>query len=218
MAITKEKKQEIVKQLAQLFENAKSVVFSDYRGLSVKDFNDLRSKLRNEDVDYKVAKKTLIKIAADKAGFKDIPEDVLSGQIGLAFSKDDEIIAAKTLYEFSKDNDSLQLLGALMEGDIIEQEKTLELAKIPSKDELLAKLVGSIQAPVSGFHSSLHSLLRNFVGVMASYKDKVEKEGPKEEAKAEEEPKEAPKEEAKAEEEPKEAPKEEPKEEKSEEK
>lgn len=197
MAITKEKKQEIVKQLAQLFEDAKSVVFSDYRGLSVKDFNDLRSKLRDEDVDYKVAKKTLIKIAADKAGFKDIPEDVLSGQIGLAFSKDDEIIAAKTLYEFSKDNESLQLLGALMEGDIIEQEKTLELAKIPSKDELLAKLVGSIKAPVSGFHSSLHSLLRNFVGVMASYKDKVEQEGPKEEAKEEpkEEPKKKPKEE-----------------------
>lgn len=188
MAITKDKKKEIVKQLSEHFENAKSVVFSDYKGLSVKDFNDLRRKLKDEDVAYKVAKKTLIKIAADKAGFKEIPEEVLDGQIGLAFSKDDEIIAAKTLYEFSKDNENIKLLGSLMEGNMLMSDKTIELAKIPAKDELLAKLVGSIKAPVSGFHSALHSLLRNFVSVLSSYKEKVEKESPKEEAKAEEKP------------------------------
>lgn len=175
MPITKEKKQEIVKQLTELFEKAQSVVFADSKGLNVKDFNSMRKKLSDEEVTYKVAKKTLIRIAAEKAGFKELPDEVLSGQTGLAFSENDEIIAAKTLYEFSKSNDNIKLLGALMENEMISQNQTLELAKIPGKDELLAKLVGTLQAPISGFHSVLHSLLRNFVGVLDAYKDKMEK-------------------------------------------
>lgn len=195
MAITKEKKQELLDELSGLFENAKSVVFSNYQGLGVKDFGDLRGKLRANDVTYKVAKKTLIKLAAEKAGFKDIPESVLEGQVGVAFGKSDEVAAAKTLFEFSKTNENIKLLGALMEGRALSKEETLALAKIPGKDELLAKLVGSMKSPISGFHGILYALLRNFVGVVSAYKEKVEKEAPaeapKEEVKAQEPAKEA---------------------------
>lgn len=186
MAITKEKKEEILKDLTELFENAKSVVFSDYKGVSVKEFGNLRSKLRENEVAYKVAKKTLIKLAAEKAGFRDLPEAVLEGQVGVAFAQNDEIAAAKTLYEFSKDNENVKLLGALMEGRTLSQEETLALAKIPGKEELLAKLVGSMKSPITGFHGVLSSLLQNFALVVSAYKDKVEKEAPAEKAKPEE--------------------------------
>ena len=189
MAITKEKKEEVIAELQDLFKNAKSVVFSDYKGINVKDFGTLRSKLRENEVNFKVAKKTLIKIAAEKTGFKDLPDEVLEGQVGLAFGMGDEVAAAKTLYEFSKKNEAIKLLGALMEGRNLSKEETLQLAKIPGKEELLAKLVGSMKSPISGFHGALYSLLRNFVGVVGAYKEKLEKEGPTtDEAKPDEKP------------------------------
>ena len=200
MPISKEKKVDVVDQLTDLFKNAKSVVFADYKGVSVQDFANLRGKLREKDVVYKVAKKTLIKLAAEKAGFKDIPEEVFEGQVGAAFSQGDEVAAAKTLFEFSKDNENIKLLGALMEGRTLSKEETLQLAKIPGKKELLAKLVGSMKAPISGFHGTLHALMRNLVGVISAYKDKVEKEAPAEKAEVVEAPAEEVKEEAPVEE------------------
>lgn len=192
MAISKEKKKEVVAELQDLFANAKSIVFSDYKGINVKDFGTLRGKLRENEVTFKVAKKTLIKIAAEKAGFKDLPDEVLEGQVGTAFSMGDEVAAAKTLYEFSKDNDSISLLGAIMEGENLSKEETLHLAQIPGREELLSKMVGSLQSPISGFHGALSSLLRNFVGVVGAYKDKLEKEGPATEEKPEEKTEEKP--------------------------
>jgi large subunit ribosomal protein L10 len=206
MAVSKAKKEEVIAELTDLFKNSKSVVFSDYQGISVKDVQTLRRNLRDNDSTFKVAKKTLIKLAAKDAGFDEIPEEALEGQVGVAFSMSDEIAAAKTLYDFSKTNDAVKLLSAFMEGKTLSKEETLELAKIPGKDELLAKLVGSMKSPISGFHGVLYSLLRSFVGVVDAYKDsKPAEEAQKEEAKAEEpkaeeKPAEEPKEEAKTEE------------------
>jgi len=175
MAVSKQKKEEVIAELKELFANSKSVVFSGYKGVSVKDLGALRSKLRKNQVTFKVAKKTLIKIAAKQAGFKDLPDEALEGQVGAAFGMNDEVAAAKTLFEFSKTNESIKLLGALMEGRNLSKEETLQLAKIPSREELLARLVGSMKSPISGFHGTLYSLLRSFVGVVGAYKEKLEK-------------------------------------------
>lgn len=219
MPVSKEKKQEIITELTDLFKNSKSVVFTDYQGISVKDVQTLRKNLLDNDSQFKVAKKTLVKLAAKEAGFNEIPEEALVGQVGVAFSKSDEIAAAKTLYDFSKTNETVKLLSAIMEGKTLTQAETIELAKIPSRDELLAKMVGSMKSPISGFHGVLYSLLRTFVGVVDAYKDSL----PAEEAPKEEAPAPAPAEEPKAEEAPapegdvpaeakaEEAPKEEPK-------
>lgn len=196
MAVTKQKKEEVIAELVDLFKNSKSVVFSDYQGISVKDVQDLRRKLRENDSKFKVAKKTLIKLAAKDAGFPEIPEEALEGQVGVAFSMGDEIAAAKTLYDFSKSNDAVKLLSAFMEGEALSKEQTLELARIPGKDELLAKMVGSMKSPISGFHGVLYSLLRSFVGVVDAYRESKPAE---EVAPAEESTEEAPKEEAKEE-------------------
>ncbi len=184
MAITKEKKEKIVSELTDLFKNSKSVVFSDYKGISVKEIQDLRRKLTENESNFKVAKKTLIQRAAKDAGFPEIPEEALEGQVGVAFSMGDEIAAAKTLYDFSKSNDAIKLLSAFMEGETLTKEQTLELAKIPGKEELLAKMVGSMKSPISGFHGVLYSLLRSFVGVVDAYRESK----PAEEAAPAEEP------------------------------
>jgi len=175
MAVTKQKKADILKDLDLLFKDAKSVVFSSYKGVNVKDISTLRKQLREKNVKFKVAKKTLIKLAAQKAGFKEIPEESLEGQVGAAFAQGDEIAAAKTLYDFSKTHEQLQILGALMEGRALTKAETMVLAKMPGKQELLSRLVGSIKAPVSNFHGILYALLRNFVGVVSAYKEKMEK-------------------------------------------
>ncbi len=213
MPVSKAKKEEVIAELTDLFKNSKSVVFTDYQGISVKDVQTLRRNLLDNDSQFKVAKKTLVKLAAKEAGFDEIPEEALVGQVGVAFSKGDEIAAAKTLYDFSKTNETVKLLSAIMEGKTLTQAETIELAKIPSRDELLAKMVGSMKSPISGFHGVLYSLLRSFVGVVDAYKDSLPadeapaKEEPKEEAKTEEAPaeeaskEEASKEEAQAEEE-----------------
>jgi len=200
MPVTKQKKEEIVAELTDLFKNSKSVVFAQNHGISVKDVQTLRRNLRENDSTYKAAKKTLIKLAAKNAGFDEIPEEALDGQVAVAFSMNDEIAAAKTLYDFSKTNDTVKLLSAFMEGKTLSKEETIELAKIPGKDELLAKMVGSMKSPISGFHGVLYSLLRSFVGVVDAYKDSKPAEEPKAEEKPAEEAKEEPKEEAKAEE------------------
>jgi len=175
MPVTKQKKADILKDLDTYFNDAKSVVFTNYKGVSVKDISTLRRQLAAKDCKFKVAKKTLIKIAAAKAGFKDIPDESFTGQVGAAFSQGDEVAAAKILYDFSKTHEQIQLLGALMEGRALTKAETMVLAKLPGRQELLSRLVGSMKAPVSNFHGVLYALLRNFVGVVSAYKEKMEK-------------------------------------------
>lgn len=218
MAITRKQKEDILKDLVEQFKESKSVILTDYRGLTVKDIQDLRKQLKEAGSKMKVAKKTLMKLALKENGYEDIPTEILEGPVSMVFSQEDEVSGAKTLYNFSKSNDNLKLLGGFMEGEVLEEERVVELAKIPGKEELYAKLVGSMQSPVYGTHGVFSGLLRSLVCVMSAIKDEREKsEGaPAAEEKKEDEKAEAPKEEAK-EEAPKEEAKEEPKEEKKEE-
>jgi len=166
MAVTKEKKADILKDLDTRFSKAESIYFTDYRGLSVTEMGDLRRKLREGGVDYKIAKKTLMRLSLKNANLPEAPEGTMSGPVGAAFGYDDTISPVKILYTFSKENDKLKILGGLIEGRFISQEEALELAKLPSREELLAKLVGSMQAPISGFHGVASGLLRNLVYVL----------------------------------------------------
>ena len=174
MAKSRQQKEETLAKLEQQFEKAKSVVFAQYRGLSVKDMTELRKKLRANNVQLHVAKKTLIKMAAKNKGQKEIPNEDLDGPVVAAFSMGDEMLGAKTLYEFSKTHSAIKLICAIMEGAILSKEKTLEVAKLPSKEELIAKFVGSLKAPISGFYGVLHNVLSGFVRVVSAYKGQKE--------------------------------------------
>lgn len=174
MAITKEKKSEILDGLKAKVGDAKAVVFADFKGLSVLDMGELRTKLREKGVEFKIAKKTLIRLAAKEHGFEDIPNEVLEGSVGAAFSMEDEISAAKTLANFAKTNGNLELRGAIFEGRILSVAETKELAALPGKEELLAKFVFLIKSPISGFHGVLNNTVSGFVRVLDAIREKQE--------------------------------------------
>ncbi len=163
MPLTKEQKTGILESMINDMKEAKSVVFADFQGVSVKDFQALRAQLREAGVKFKVAKKTLIRLAAKDQGFEEIPAEVLEGPVGAAFSMEDEIIAAKILHDFGKKNENLKLRGAIFEGRILSIAETKQLALIPGKDELIGKFIYLIKSPISGFHGVLNNTLAGFV-------------------------------------------------------
>ena len=173
MALTKEQKNDILKDLIEQMKSAKSVVFADYQGLSVKDMKDLRGKLREKGVQFKVAKKTLMKIAAKDSGLE-LPDEALEGPVGAAFSMEDEVAAAKTLHNFGKENENLKLRGAIFEGRVLSIKETKELALIPGKEELYGKLVYLLKSPISGFHGVLNNTLAGFVRTLDAVREKQE--------------------------------------------
>jgi len=163
MALTKEQKSEVLESLKNDMKGAKSVVFADFQGVSVKDFQALRQQLREAGVKFQVAKKTLIRLAAKDSGFEEIPTEVLEGPVGAAFSMEDEIIAAKLLHNFKKKNENLKLRGAIFEGRILSVAETKELALIPGKDELIGQFIYLVKSPLSGFHGVLNNTIAGFV-------------------------------------------------------
>jgi len=163
MAVTKAKKQEQLAELIEDFKAAKSVVFSQYQGTSVKAMENLRSKLRENEVEFKVARKTLVKLAAKEAGFGDLDPSVLEGAVGLAFAKNDEVIGAKTLHDLGKDVETLKIIGAIFEGKCLNAAMAQQIAQLPGRQVLLTQLVGLMMSPISGFHGVLHGVMRSFV-------------------------------------------------------
>ena len=171
MAVTKQRKQEILQELIDLFKESKSVVATKFTGTSVNDINDLRGVMFGKNIRLKVAKKTLIHLAAKEAGYPEVPDSILEGPIALAFSLDDEIAAAKAIKDASKDFDTLGLMGGFMDGKVLSKADITQLADIPPYEVLIAQLLRAIKAPISGFHGVLHGTLRNFVGVLNAIKE-----------------------------------------------
>lgn len=177
MPLTRKQKEEVIADVTTKMKDAKSVVFADFKGLSVNDLQSLRRKLREEGVEFKVVKKTLIKIAAKNAGIEDeLDGKILEGSVGVAFSMEDEVAAAKLLHAFAKEKESLKLRGAIFEGKALSVEKTKELALIPGKEELYAKLVYLLNSPIQGFHGVLNNTVAGFVRALNAIKEKKEQE------------------------------------------
>ena len=193
MAITRQQKEVILADLIEKFKTSKSVMFSRNTGLTVEASQNLRNLLRESGISLHVAKKTLIKMAAKEAGYAEIPEEALEGSIAVAFSFEDEIAAAGIIHKVSKENENITLTGGILDGEVFGPAKAEQLALIPSKEELLAKLVGSMKAPISGFHGVLYGVMRQFVGTLQAVVDQggvsnteeAKAEPVKEEAKAE---------------------------------
>lgn len=166
MPITKQKKQEIIKELADKLDRQKAAVFADFSGLKVKDLTDLKNKLRQKGAEFKVAKKTLMNLALKQKGI-DADTKTMAGEIAMAMGYDDEVSAAKELQEFSKTNPNLKILGGLLENKLIDAAQVLSLAQLPSKLELLAQLTGSLAAPSRNFVGVLQGNLRGLVQALS---------------------------------------------------
>lgn len=171
MAKTKKQKKDIIKNLEDKVKESKSAVFVNFSNIPVKEIDELRNKCRDEGSEYMVAKKTLLKKVLADSGYEEAKDKKLEGEVAAVFGQD-EVAPAKCVKDFAKDHETMNILGGLLEGKMIEEEQVKALATMPSKDELIAKVVGSIAAPLSGVVNALHGNLRNLVYVLNAVKEK----------------------------------------------
>jgi large subunit ribosomal protein L10 len=169
--LTRPQKEQVVKDLSAKIKEGKVLIFSDYAGTTVGKMKNLRDELRKTDSSYKITKKKLINLALKDAGIEASVLD-LEGQIGIAIGKGDEVTATKVLAKFAKENKNFKILQGVLENKVISGKEVMSLATLPSKDDLLAKLVGTINAPISGFVNALAGNLKNLVGVLKAVADK----------------------------------------------
>ena len=175
MPKNKIQKQEILRNLSEKIKKSKSVVFAGFNAFGVKDNEILRAKLIAENNEYYVAKKTLMNLAFKEQNIESLNTRDFDGKIAAIFSYEDEVAPAKIIGEFRKDKEKenkIFFLGGILENKLLSREQVEALAKLPSKQELYAKMVGSMNAPISGFVNVLAGNLRNFVGVLKAISEK----------------------------------------------
>lgn len=171
MPKTRQEKTVAVQDLTDKVKKSKSLVFVNFDNLKVKEIEELRKKCRAENVGYLVAKKTLMKIAFEEAGVQGTDPKAFEKGVATVFGYDDEVAPARIIQTFAKGHTALQTVGGILEGKFVSSEKVIELSKLPSREELLAKVVGSINAPISGFVNVLSGNLRGLVGVLSAIKN-----------------------------------------------
>lgn len=150
-------KQQIVAELTEKIKNAATGIFVDYRGLTVAQDTELRAKLREANVEYKVIKNTLCRFAVDELGMNEL-DPILNGPTSLAVSVEDPVAPAKILADFAKDNEQLEIKAGFMDGKVLSMEEINILASTPSRDTLIAKIMGSLNAPVSNLVRLLQAI------------------------------------------------------------
>jgi len=168
MPKTKVQKKEIIDSLTEDLKSQKSVVFIDHSGLKINFMNDLRKKIKQDKGKFQATKKSLLNLVAKKAGF-DLSKD-LTGQIAIVIGLEDAILPIKDVYEISKKAENLRIIAGIFEGKIIPKEEVMAIAQLPSKKELLAKLVGSIASPMSGLLNAFQGNTRSLVYILSNIK------------------------------------------------
>lgn len=170
----KEQKAEQVDRLTEKLKKAKVAVLTDYRGLKVSQIQDLRGKLRGGDVEYRVVKNTLARRASEAAGYPAL-KDELKGPVAIAFGYDDLSIASKLINEWVRSTRlKLEIVGGLVEGRVFTSDQVKQLADLPSRDVLLAQLLGTLQSPVAQLVGIMQTPLQQLMGVLEAYKTKLE--------------------------------------------
>ena len=170
----KPEKIEIVAELKDRIQNSEITILTQYVGLNVAQATDLRNKLREADVELKVYKNTLARIALRELDIEEAA-DVMEGPTAWAFAND-PVAPAKVLKEFAKTAKVLKMAGGVLEGKVITSEQLEVLASLPAREQLLAMVVGTIAAPLRNLVGTLNALPRNLVNVLDQVKKKKEEE------------------------------------------
>ncbi len=145
-----EQKKQIVEEIKAKVKTAKSMVLVDYKGINVKNDTELRAKMREADIEYRVLKNKLVKIALNQLGYTELDKD-LEGTTAIAFAKSDPVAPAKIIMEAIDKYKKLTIKSGMVEGTPITAEGVKELAELPPKEVLVAKVLGMLQAPITGF-------------------------------------------------------------------
>ena len=171
MAITKQKKNELVADLTELLTNAKTTVYAKYQGLTVAELQELRKNARENGVKIKVVKNRLVKVAMGQiAVYKDTDTTGLTGQLLYAVSDNDEVAPAKVLAEFAKTHNALELIGGFSDlGNALSEDEVKSLAAMPSKNELIAQVVAQLLSPATDSISALSGGLSGIVSGLEAH-------------------------------------------------
>jgi large subunit ribosomal protein L10 len=167
-------KVEQVELLTEKLRSARVAVLTDYRGLTVGQLQDLRGRLRAQDVEYRVVKNTLARRAAVEAGHPDF-QDHLKGPVAIAFGGEDIGAPARLLAEFIRQTRlRLDIVGGLVEGRVMGPEQVRQVADLPPREVLLAQLLGTLQSPIAQLVGTIQAPVQQLVGLLEAYREKLE--------------------------------------------
>jgi large subunit ribosomal protein L10 len=168
--LNKQEKQQVVSDLRDKFSKAKIALLADYRGLTVIEMTEVRKKLREADVEFRVIKNNLAKIATEGTDLEAM-RDHYEGPTVMALSYEDVVAPAKVLSQAVKEYKHLEIRSGIMGGNLLSKEEIMRIASLPSRDELLGMFLRVIQGPLSNLHSVLQAPLRNLVNALHALKD-----------------------------------------------
>ena len=165
-----EQKIDIVKNTTERFKKSSGIYFTSYTGIDVQTITNLRKSFRESNVEYVVTKNTLTKRAAKEAGYENL-DDILTGQVGIAFSEDGTA-PARIIKQFKKENeDLLDILGLIFDGELYPSDKYLEFANLLSKEESLTKMVVMLNQPLTKFASALNNSFAKLLSTLGNLKE-----------------------------------------------
>lgn len=160
MAVSKAQKTELLAELKDKMKKSQSVMFAHYIGMNVGDVSEFRSKLRDQKSEMKVAKKTLMQIAAKDLGMPEIEDKMLDGPVACIFSYEDPLSGAQIAFQFSKNHPQVELIGGVFEGKLLSKEEAMRIAKIPGKLQLLGMFAAMCNGPLTSFARGLTELVK----------------------------------------------------------
>ncbi|WP_068457188.1 50S ribosomal protein L10 [Aedoeadaptatus pacaensis] len=165
----------LVNEIKEKIEQSQSIILVNNHGLTVEEVTKLRKELREHGVDYKVYKNTMLKRAFDATG-NEAANDLLVGPTVVAFGIEDAVQPAKILNDFAEDNDRLEIKGGLLDGRVVSVDEVKALAKLPSREVLIAQLLGGLNAPIQGLATVLSGNIRGLAVALNQIREKKEEE------------------------------------------
>lgn len=173
MKLNKQDKARVIDDLKDRFSRAKAVVFADYKGMTVAEMSELRKQLKDSSVEFRVVKNTLARIASRDTDIA-VADDIFRDPVGVAIGYDDPVTAVKKVLEFTKTNEKLAVKGAVVEGKLCEENEIKEIATLPAKEILLARLAGTLQAPAGNMARALAATVSSLGYAMSALRSKKE--------------------------------------------
>lgn len=164
--MNKHEKEEIIAEIKGVIENSSAVYLTDYSGITVADISELRNQFRKEGVRYKVYKNTLFEIALKESGKFEKLADHLEGMTGFAFASENPVAPAKIIKKYFDTSQKLAFKACYIETDYYDGSRLNQLATLPSKSELIASIMGSLNAPASGIVGAINAVIRDLVSVV----------------------------------------------------
>lgn len=162
MALTKAQKAEQLGELKDKMTRSQSVIFAHYIGMNVSDVSDFRAKLKESKAEMKVAKKTLMQLAAKDLNLPELDAEVIEGPVACIFSYEDPMTGAQVAFKFAKTHPQVELIGGIFDGKLMTKEQAISFAKMPNREQLLGMFVSMIQSPLRNFAFMANGPLTSF--------------------------------------------------------